>query len=129
MQRYIPERKEKKARKNEGIMPGVYHSVVTSVVYPDGFAAGQAIDVTYDVYIDNQVVEYTERYLIADRSSSRTKNLEKFLDSIGADDYDEMVGLEFELTFQYEVKAHKAWCNVVDRKLLTEVEVNNGVNF
>ena len=128
MQRYIPERKEKKARKNEGIVPGVYHSVVTSVVYPDGFVAGQVIDVTYDVSIDDQVVEYTERYLIADRSSSRTKELEKFLDSIGADDYDEMVGLEFELDFQYEVKGHKAWCNVVDRKLLTEVEINDAAN-
>lgn len=121
MERYIPERKHNRNRKNNGIEPGVYTAVVESVVYSPGFVKGQAIDVVYKVDVDGQIVEHPERYLIADRYSSRTQEFERLLDSLGVERYEDFVGFEFELTFAYEVKKGKAWCNVVERKLINKV--------
>jgi hypothetical protein len=122
MERYIPTKKQNKQRKNAGIKPGTYEAVVTSVVSPAGFVAGQAVDVTYAVRMGELTVSYTERYLIADRYSPRTQEFEALLDSIGAERYEDLVGVEFELTFAYEVKKSKSWCNIVDRSLLIEVD-------
>lgn len=121
MERYIPTKKQNIQRKNAGIKPGTYEAVVTSVVSPVGFAAGQAVDVTYAVSMGELTVSYTERYLIADRNSSRTQEFECLLDSIGVECYEDFEGFEFELTFAYEVKKGKAWCNVVERKLINKV--------
>lgn len=119
MDRYIPERKQKRNRKNNEVTPGVYTAVVTSVVSPDGFAAGQAVDVIYAVSIKDGTAPFSERFLIADRYSPRTKEFESLLDSIGAKRYEDLVGFELELTFAYEVKRGRAWCNIIERKLLT----------
>lgn len=126
MKRYVPVKKEKNQRKGADIAPGTYDAVVISVESPEGFVEGQAIDVTYEICIDNGVTYHTERFLIADFRSPRTREFEAFLDSIGAEAYEDLVGLEFELTFKYEVKAHKTWCNIVERKLLTSGEEDAG---
>ena len=125
MERYIPAKKQvKQQRKNAGIKPGIYNAEVISVGSPEGFAAGQAIDVIYHVNIGGSIVYYTERFLIANQQSPRTQGFEKFLDSIGADLYEDIVGLELQLTFAYVVNNGKTWCNIIDRKLLNEVNAD-----
>ena len=128
MERYIPVKKQKKQRKNAGIKPGVYSAVVTSVVPSEGFVVGHAVDVIYAVNINDQIVEYSERFLVADQDSTRTHEFEALLNSIGADQYEDLVGIEFELTFAYEVVGKKAWCNIVDRTMLYEVEEDDDSN-
>lgn len=126
MERYIPQRKQKKQKEYKGMKPGLYPAVVTSVVPSAGYVQGQSIDISYDVSVGGCSVAYTERYHIVNQNSPRTQALEDFLDSIGATSYDDLVGLKLELDFQYEVKNDRRWCNIVNRRLLTEVNDHDG---
>lgn len=99
------------------ITPGSYMAKITAVEEPEGFRPGSAIDIVYEVKFGSNIVKHRERFSLNGRSA-RTDDLDKLLDSLGTDTYEELVGATVLLTFYYELKAGRKYCNVTERKLV-----------
>lgn len=116
--------KKTKAKKAKTVTPGCYRAIVTAVESPKGFFPGNAVDVFYTLTANDtgEVFPFRERFYISDTEpDERTNAFEDILDEIGAESYEEFVGCGLEVTFMYEIKRGKRYCNIVERKLISHV--------
>lgn len=117
---YIPTKRKKKSANKPQIEPGIYSAVVTDVKSAQGFAPDEAIDVSYDVMIDDStVISHTERFSLK-QYSPRTDEIDSILDSISSDNYADLIGLKMELEFCFRFKNYKRYCNIVSHTLIEE---------
>lgn len=103
----------KKAEK--GIAPGVYSAKIIAFGTPEGFADGDesAMFVRYEVEVDGTKVEKEESFFLGNFQNSRLERLDDFLVAEGCKSYDDAVGKAVKLTFAYEVKHGRKFCNIV----------------
>lgn len=117
---YIPSKRKKISANKPKIEPGIYPAVVTDVKSAQGFAPGEAIDVAYDVSIDDStVISHSERFSL-ERYSPRTDEIDGILDSINSDNYADLVGLHMTLEFCFQFKNGKRFCNIISHTLVEE---------
>lgn len=103
------------------LRPGVFDATVVSVKEPDGYAQGQAIDVTYEIDIDGSPVTHSERFHLKNNFSERTQNLLELYKAINAVYYTDLVGTKVSVDLKYEISSYgKRYLNIVDRKLITK---------
>ena len=114
---YIPTNRKKSNTRKPQIKPGTYAAKVTAVEPADGYRLGAAIDVTYDVFIAEGAKVHRERFSL-EGYSSRTDEIDAILDSIGSDNYEDLVGLDMELEFNYELKRGIRYTNVTAHTLI-----------
>ena len=111
----------KATKASSPLRPGVFNATVVSVKEPDGYAQGQAIDVTYEIDIDGSPVTHSERFHIKNNNSERNKNLLALYQAINAVYYDDLIGTRVSVDLKYEVSTYgKRYLNIVDRKLITK---------
>ena len=111
----------KATKASSPLRPGVFNATVVSVKEPDGYAQGQAIDVTYEIDIDGSPVTHSERFHIKNNNSERNKNLLALYQAINAVYYDDLIGTRVSVDLKYEVSTYgKRYLNIVDRQLITE---------
>lgn len=111
----------KATKTSSPLRPGVFNAIVTSVAEPEGYAPGQAIDVTYKIDVDGVPVDHTERFHIRNNKSERNKNLLNLYKAINAVYYADLVGKRVSVDLKYEVSSYnKRYLNIVDRKLITK---------
>lgn len=111
----------KATKTSSPLRPGVFNATVVSVKEPDGYAQGQAIDVTYEIDIDGSPVIHSERFHIKNNNSDRNKNLLALYQAINAVYYDDLIGTRVSVDLKYEVSTYgKRYLNIVDRKLITK---------
>lgn len=114
---YIPTNHKKSNTRKPQIKPGTYTATVTAVEPSEGYRKGTAIDVTYDVFTDDGTKVHCERFSLVGYSS-RTDEIDAILDSIGSDNYEDLVGLNMKLEFAYELKRGIRYTNVVSHTLI-----------
>lgn len=114
---YIPTNRKKSNTRKPQIKPGTYAAKVTAVEPADGYRLGAAIDVTYDISTDDGTKVHRERFSL-EGYSPRTDEIDAILDSIGSDNYEDLVGLDMELEFAYELKRGTRYTNVVSHTLV-----------
>lgn len=111
----------KATKASSPLRPGVFNATVVSVKEPDGYAQGQAIDVTYEIDIDGSPVTHSERFHIKNNNSERNKNLLALYQAINAVYYDDLIGTRVSVDLKYEVSSYnRRYLNIVDRKLITK---------
>lgn len=111
----------KATKASSPLRPGVFNATVVSVKEPDGYAQGQAIDVTYEIDIDGSPVTHSERFHIKNNNSERNKNLLALYQAINAVYYDDLIGTRVSVDLKYEVSTYgKRYLNIVDRQLIIE---------
>lgn len=117
---YIPTKRKKNSANKPQIEPGIYPAIVTDVKSAQGFAPDEAIDVSYDVSIDDStVISHSERFSLK-QHSPRTAEIDGILDSIESDNYADLVGLKMMLEFCFQFKNYKRYCNIVSHTLIEE---------
>lgn len=101
--------------------PGQYIAVVTDVKSPEGYQPGNAIDVFYSLADPEtgKTFPFKERFLIADQFDERVQGFEEHLDEVGAERYEDYVGYKLEVLLQFQVKHHRTFCNIVERRLIS----------
>ena len=114
---YIPTNRKKNQTRKPQIKPGTYAAKVTAVDPAEGYRPGAAIDVTYDVFIAEGTKVHRERFSL-EGYSSRTDEIDAILASIGSDNYEDLVGLDMELEFNYELKRGIRYTNVTAHTLI-----------
>lgn len=111
----------KATKDSSPLRPGVFNATVVSVKEPDGYAQGQAIDVTYEINVDGVPTTKTERFHLKNNFSERTQNLLNLYKAINAVYYDDLIGTRVSVDLKYEVSTYgKRYLNIVDRQLITE---------
>ena len=114
---YIPTNRKKNQTRKPQIKPGTYAAKVTAVEPAEGYRPGAAIDVTYDVFIAEGAKVHRERFSL-EGYSSRTDEIDAILASIGSDNYEDLVGLDMKLEFNYELKRGIRYTNVTAHTLI-----------
>lgn len=106
----------KRAKHNEkGIMPGTYTAKIIAVGTPDGFADDDdsAMYVRYEIEVEGRKVEKDENFFFGDFENPRVERLNAFLRAEGCKSYDDAIGKPVLLTFVYEAKHGRKYCNIV----------------
>jgi hypothetical protein len=101
------------------IRPGVYHSRVIAVNPADGYELGAAFEVVYELSDGNSTFEYREIFL-TDIRNTRTFKLDEYLteNNVTFDDWQQLVGLEEQLTFEKQSRNGRVYVNVTDREFV-----------
>ena len=103
------------------LRPGVFNATVVSVEEPEGYAQGQAIDVTYEINVDGVLTTKSERFHLRNNYSERNKNLLNLYKAINAVYYKDLIGTRVSVDLKYEVSTYgKRYLNIVDRQLIIE---------
>lgn len=111
----------KATKASSPLRPGVFNATVVSVEEPEGYAQGQAIDVTYEINVDGVLTTKSERFHLRNNHSERNKNLLNLYKTINAVYYKDLIGTKVSVDLKYEVSSYnKRFLNIVDRKLITE---------
>lgn len=111
----------KATKASSPLRPGVFNATVVSVKEPEGYASGQAIDITYKIDVDDVLVNHTERFHIKNNHSERNKNLLALYQAINAVYYTDLVGTKVSVDLKYEISSYgKRYLNIVDRQLIIE---------
>ena len=111
----------KATKASSPLRPGVFNATVVSVEEPEGYAKGQAIDVTYEINVDGVPTTKSERFHLRNNHSERNKNLLALYQAINAVYYDDLIGTRVSVDLKYEVSTYgKRYLNIVDRQLITE---------
>ena len=103
----------KKAEK--GITPGEYSAKIIALGTPEGFAEGDdsAMFVRYEVDVNGSKVEKEENFFLGNFANPRLERLDEFLLGDGCKSYDDAIGKDVKLTFAYEAKHGRKYCNII----------------
>lgn len=112
-------RKAQSSSKKNQISTGWHSAVVVSVAEPKGFRAGDALDIVYDVDDNGERKQHQERFFMKGESERRDR-LDKILDALGFQTYDDFVATKLDLYFQHEVNYGRSFLNVSEYKLTDE---------
>lgn len=99
----------------KGITPGEYPAKIIALGTPQGFVEGDdsAMFVRYEVDVNGSKVEKEESFFLGNFTSTRLERFENFLIAEGCNSYDDAVGKHVLLTFAYEAKRGRKYCNIV----------------
>lgn len=110
----VPSKQNKKSSKVK-IRPNVmYFAKVTGVEWSPGFREGHAIDVKYKINVDGELASHKETFFVIDELNERVQRFNDLLDAVGAKTYEDYIGTELNVVFQYEVKKHGKHLNIVE---------------
>lgn len=107
----------KRNSKAPKVPAGTFMATVVEVCEPKDFVPGHAIDVRYMVEVGKTTIAFKERFLINDPFNERTQDLDRLLDEINAEAYDDLVGNRLKLTFLKVESNGKVFNNVQNREL------------
>lgn len=110
-------RKRNKRNQEPKIVPGTYEAEIIAVNEPEGFRPGSTLDVIYAVKCGQNLIMHRERFSLT-AHSDRLDDLNQVLDEIGSDVYEDLIGATVSLTFYYELKSGRKYCNITERKLV-----------
>lgn len=101
--------------KGKSILPGTYPAKIIAIGTPEGYADGDdsAMFVRYEVYVQGNKVQKDENFFLGSFDNPRLDRLDNFLLEEGCQCYDDAVGKSVILTFAYEVKRGRKYCNIV----------------
>ena len=104
-------------RTANALTPGTYPAVIITVDQAPGYDEDAAVRVTYSVETDKGVVQYREVFL-NDLANERTHSLVEYLkeNGIALKDWNDLVGMKFNLTFRRQVRGGKPYLNITERE-------------
>lgn len=107
---------------------GKYFAKVTDFAYDEDFVDKGAFIITYELSkeLDGVKKPFSEKFF-NDLNNPRTSDLAKFIDKLGLEYIEDLVGQSFEVEIKYRLtNSGRSLPSIVDRKPLIEsgVEVN-----
>lgn len=112
-------RKTKSSSQKKQVSTGWHPAVVVSVAEPDGFREGDAIDIVYDVDDGGERKQHRERFFMKGESARRDR-LDKILDALKIEMYEDFATTKLDVHFQYEVNNGRSFLNISDYRLTDE---------
>ena len=109
---------------DKGIVPGEYPAKIIALGTPEGFNEGDdsAMFVRYEIDMNGSKVVKDESFFLGNFENPRLERLDNFLLSEGCKSYDDAIGKSVLLTFAYEVKHGRKFCNIVRYAHVENVE-------
>ena len=111
---------KKKSKKKNAVPTGDYHSTIVGVRNADGYSENEAIVVRYELKDDKGNVFTFEEHFLNDLDNPRTEKFDTYLSKNGValNSFEDLVGLEEELTLEKQVRAGRTYVNVVKRDFI-----------
>lgn len=109
-------RKTKSSSQKKQVSTGWHSAVVVSVAEPNGFRVGDALDIIYEINDGGETKQHRERFFMKGESARRAR-LDKILDTLDLEAYDDFVGVKLDIHFQYEVNNGRSFLNISDYRL------------
>lgn len=99
----------------KSIVPGEYTAKIVALGTPEGFAEGDdsAMMVRYEVDVNGSKIVKEEPFFLGNFENPRLERLDNFLLAEGCKSYDDAIGKSVLLTFAYEVKHGRKFCNII----------------
>lgn len=109
-------RKTKSSSQKKQVSTGWHSAVVVSVAEPNGFRVGDALDIIYEINDGGETKQHRERFFMKGESARRAR-LDKILDTLDLEAYDDFVGVKIDIHFQYEVNHGRTFLNISEYRL------------
>ena len=99
----------------KGITPGEYPAKIIALGTPEGFAEGDdsAMFVRYEIAVNGTKLEKEENFFLGNFANPRLERFDNFLIAEGCKSYSDALGKHVLLTFAYEAKRGRKYCNIV----------------
>ena len=111
---------KKKSQRKNAVPAGHYSSTVVGVRNADGYSENEAIVVSHKLKNDKGDIFTFEEHFLNDLENPRTEEFDSYLNKNGVVLYsfEDLVGLEEELTLEKQVRAGRTYVNVVKRDFI-----------